>query len=171
MKLNLKSMRESPRERFPFRETEQWEKLEHRGRFLAYTEQVSMQGDATYGSEAVHVNVRLSTEIRQECSRCLKSLPTHIELSESVKLFEEPEGGFDGAPIEGFGYAFGTEILDLNPYLERLIAASLDTKPLCRPDCRGICPECGRDLNLAACRCAERRSVDPRLEKLKELLA
>jgi uncharacterized protein len=42
-------------------------------------------------------------------------------------------------------------------------------KPLCRPDCAGLCPECGANLNLTRCGC-EHRWIDPRMAALQELL-
>ena len=44
----------------------------------------------------------------------------------------------------------------------------LDTKNLCSPDCKGLCPGCGADLNREPCRC--KKEVDPRLAKLAQLL-
>lgn len=171
MKLNLKTLKRAAGQRLPFEETERWEQLEHKGRSLTYTRAVHLRGEASYRGDSVHVDVRLDTEIELECSRCLAPLPVTVGLKESFDLYEEPEGGFAGAPVEGFGVQHGTKELDLTPFLEKLIDSSLEPKPLCRPDCKGICPECGQDLNVSSCRCGERRPADPRLEKLKELLA
>jgi len=46
---------------------------------------------------------------------------------------------------------------------------SLPMKPLCRPDCRGLCPQCGTNLNRGACAC-RREWDDPRLTALKTLV-
>jgi uncharacterized protein len=45
---------------------------------------------------------------------------------------------------------------------------AIPMKPLCREDCRGLCPECGADWNAGDCAC-EKTKVDPRLEVLKGL--
>jgi uncharacterized protein len=45
---------------------------------------------------------------------------------------------------------------------------ALPMKPLCRDDCRGLCPVCGGNRNLVACACAQ-RTPDPRLAVLKDL--
>ena len=171
MKLDLKAMRKHPRSPFDFQTTESWEQMDHRGRTLHYTRDVSVSGEATLRNDTVHVWVEIDTTLAVECSRCLTPIPTTIELEEHFKLYAEPEGGFEGLPIEGFGYSNGADELELRPYIERLIDSSIATKPLCNDDCQGICPDCGQDLNLGACECASRQPVDPRLEKLKELLA
>ena len=51
-----------------------------------------------------------------------------------------------------------------------LQAVGLPLKPLCRPDCLGLCPRCGTNLNASNCACAEERTEDPRLRVLKNLL-
>jgi uncharacterized metal-binding protein YceD (DUF177 family) len=59
-------------------------------------------------------------------------------------------------------------ILDLAPLLraEAIIADARGV--LCRPDCKGLCPTCGANLNYGPCDCQD--EIDPRLAKLRELL-
>ena len=49
------------------------------------------------------------------------------------------------------------------------IVMGLPTKVLCKDDCRGLCPDCGKDLNLGDCGC-QKKEVDPRLAALADLL-
>jgi uncharacterized protein len=46
---------------------------------------------------------------------------------------------------------------------------AIPMKPLCTPNCQGLCPQCGVNLNIESCTC-EKTSIDPRLAVLKELL-
>ena len=62
-----------------------------------------------------------------------------------------------------------TDELELDDILIPELFLDLNTVVLCRPDCKGICPRCGKDLNEGDCGCS-RREVDPRLAKLAELL-
>ena len=55
-----------------------------------------------------------------------------------------------------------------NQRLWEEFSLALPVKPLCRPDCRGLCPECGKNLNEGACGCS-RDSGDPRLAALRQL--
>jgi len=164
-------MREAPGRLFPFEWSESRKELDYKGRSLALRRAVHLKGQAFYRSGIVYLKAQLTTEVEVECSRCLKPLSVPVELEESLEFHEEPETGLRGAPLVGFSYAYGAEELELMPYLERLIAASLESKPLCRPDCAGLCPACGRDLNEGPCGCEGGRAMDPRLEKLKELLS
>lgn len=51
--------------------------------------------------------------------------------------------------------------VDISDGFWQNLAFALPTKVLCRPDCRGLCPVCGADLNRGPCRC-DRKAVDPR---------
>lgn len=170
MKLNLKQLKESPGQISHLEGIEQWNQLDYKGRPLAFTRPVELKGQAFYRNGIVQLSIRLATEIEVECSRCLKAFAEPIRLVEALEFEEEPQAGFRGAPLDGFSFTYGLEELELRPYLEKLIAVSLNSKPLCRPDCRGLCPTCGRDLNYGPCSCRQERSVDPRLEKLKQFL-
>lgn len=59
--------------------------------------------------------------------------------------------------------------LDVDELVYTEVFLSFPTKFLCREDCKGICPDCGKDLNDGECGC-NKREIDPRLAKLAELL-
>ena len=59
--------------------------------------------------------------------------------------------------------------LDLDELATADILLELPSKHLCKPDCKGLCPDCGADLNETACDCGKHR-IDPRLEALKDLM-
>jgi uncharacterized protein len=69
----------------------------------------------------------------------------------------------DYMPVEvnNFGH-----VLDVMPQIQESIYTLLPTKILCRDDCKGLCPECGADLNEGTCSC-KNENIDPRLEALK----
>ncbi|MGN0573083.1 MAG: YceD family protein [Acutalibacteraceae bacterium] len=57
---------------------------------------------------------------------------------------------------------------DLDPLVTEDIFLSLPSKFLCKEDCKGVCPRCGKDLNTDSCSCE--KEIDPRLAALKQLL-
>lgn len=59
-------------------------------------------------------------------------------------------------------------VVPFDPLVEELVQLEIPLKPLCRPDCKGLCPRCGTDRNAATCECRE--EGDERLAKLKSLL-
>ncbi len=164
-------LKEHPGEFTLVEATEEWDRLDYKGRPLAFREAVRVRGQAFYRSGILYLSARLTTEVELECSRCLTPLRERVQLVESLQFEEEPPSGLAGVPLDGFSFEYGLKELELRPYFERIIASSLKSKPLCKPDCRGLCPTCGRDLNEGPCACAQERLVDPRLAKLKEFLA
>ena len=106
------------------------------------------------------------------CGRCLEELPVRVRAIVDVRFIPRPP--------EGDRVELGSDDLDLDFYdgaeidLSRLVqsetALALPMKPLCREDCRGLCPVCGSNRNLDACVCPE-RAPDPRLGALKDLAA
>jgi len=59
--------------------------------------------------------------------------------------------------------------VDLSEPLREIILLSLPMHAVCRPDCRGLCPQCGQNLNFGQCDC-QKEEIDPRLAILKQLL-
>ncbi len=59
--------------------------------------------------------------------------------------------------------------LDVDELVYSEVILDLPTKHLCSDDCKGICDKCGKNLNEGECGCCE-KEVDPRLQKLMELL-
>jgi uncharacterized protein len=90
---------------------------------------------------------------------------------QQIVLREESASGFASLLIEEFSYPHSAKEIDLMPYARSLIINSLEFKYLCKPDCKGLCPHCGHDLNQGPCGCAVDEPGDPRLAVLKKLLS
>jgi uncharacterized protein len=70
---------------------------------------------------------------------------------------------------DDFGAAYyENDEIDLEQLIRERVHLSLPMKPLCDQDCRGLCPQCGTNLNRGTCDC-RRDWEDPRLEALKAL--
>jgi uncharacterized protein len=103
----------------------------------------------------------LETSVVNECSRCLTPtlVPVDVELEELFAFPPTPEQAYS---VEETG------ILDLAPLLREEAILAMPMGILCRPDCAGLCPECGQNLNEGTCDC-EQDDIDPRLEVLRRL--
>ncbi|MCX5782057.1 MAG: DUF177 domain-containing protein [Elusimicrobia bacterium] len=62
-----------------------------------------------------------------------------------------------------------TDLIDLEEEIRQLLILNLPNKPLCKENCLGLCPQCGKNLNIVKCGCQKQPSID-RWGKLKELL-
>ena len=114
----------------------------------------------------------LHTTITINCSRCLHPFDHRF----TIKIEEEYFPLIDvvsGIPLplpEEPGYFTIDEhhIIDLSEAVRQNALLAIPMKPLCREDCKGLCAECGQDLNEEQCKCRE-GEIDPRWTKLAEL--
>jgi len=111
----------------------------------------------------------LAATVPQLCGRCLAGFDLTVSPSIEARFVPSPTGRGDeqelGADdLETDVYDQGT--LDLSALLETETSLALPMKPLCREECRGLCPICGENRNTTACACQE-RAPELRWEPLK----
>ncbi len=172
MKLDLRRLKGSPGERFSIDSAIVKSSIEYKGSLLPVTKPISISVSAFFQSGALEADLQIDTEVEIACSRCLTAIRQPIALSESLEFIEEPKDGISSALMEEYSFEFGAKELDLMPFIEKLIAAAIEVKPLCRPECKGLCATCGKDLNTGKCGCADAsQHGDPRMQQLKKLLS
>ncbi|MFN3479582.1 MAG: YceD family protein [Thermodesulfovibrionales bacterium] len=115
---------------------------------------------------------RISADVELRCSRCLKDFKKDMSIDVDVVYHSLSElKGEEKYEIKedelDTGFYLGDEI-DVNQLLLEQIILNIPMKPLCSESCKGLCPKCGKDLNIEGCDC-ERKGIDPRFEKLKKL--
>ena len=113
-----------------------------------------------------------STEVEVRCARCIEPVPTKV--GGGFDLLYRPLGvdaGRDERSISEaeteIGYYSG-EGIDLEDVLREQILLALPAKIVCRESCRGLCPRCGKNLNVESCACEE-EPPDPRWAALADL--
>lgn len=99
------------------------------------------------------------------CRRC--TAPVGGELRIAVRERCTEPGARYGDPDDDESYPIVDDRLDLRPMVRDAVVLELPLAPLCRDDCRGLCPHCGIDRNVEACRCVAPR--DPRWANLDVL--
>jgi uncharacterized protein len=112
-------------------------------------------------SRGILVQGELETQVPAECSRCLDEVPARLEVPLEEMFVYPPEPGAEFNVPE-------TGLLDLAPLIREEIILRIPIGILCRPECAGLCPTCGKNLNLGPCDCPE-EDIDPRLASLKTL--
>ncbi len=112
------------------------------------------------------VRGRLDAQIVLSCARCLTPI-VHDAGVDVVELFADPVQVDPDDEVEP-----GYELLDGHLRLDALVRDGLATtipfQPLCEGSCRGLCAQCGADLNEVTCSCAD-DELDPRWEGLRGL--
>jgi uncharacterized protein len=112
------------------------------------------------------------------CSRCVE--PVRLALDEQLRVTFMPQSEIapdpgDGGENEGPEvtaedldvFPFDGESVDLEPLFREQFVLAIPYAPLCREDCKGLCPQCGIDRNSGTCSCEP--PIDPRLAGLKGL--
>ena len=113
------------------------------------------EGTAENAGGFLRVTGKISGTRRFICDRCL----SESEAEESYFFSED-------FPVEGES----EREIDLSPFVRETALAALPIRNLCGPDCKGLCPKCGENLNKRECGC-DREVADFRLSALKGLLA
>lgn len=114
--------------------------------------------------QGILLQVDAKALIDLECVRCLTGFQQALNIN-FTELY-----AFSQRYVTDSGLIMPeTGVIDLAPLLREYILLEIPISPLCRPDCKGLCPICGNNLNESTCN-HEDDSGDPRLASLKVLL-
>lgn len=108
------------------------------------------------------VQGQLETGFSGECYRCLEPVSRNVTIG-LEELYAYPASSAAEFSILDDG------ILNLAPLLREEVLLATANGLLCRPDCKGLCPNCGANWNTVTCTC-DLEAVDPRLVSLKKFL-
>jgi len=117
---------------------------------------------------------QLQVTVATECKRCLRllELPTRFEIEEEFKSTVDVLTGtaIFVDPTEDTALLIDAQhILNLGEIIRQDLLLAAEPAALCKPDCRGLCSNCGKDLNEGPCGC-QIESADPRWAALSNLL-
>lgn len=122
---------------------------------------VKIKGVAKNRAGVVFIELTAEYTISAPCDRCAAD----IERKESLPLTYVVVQETEGEDTEDFVVAEDQKV-DLDPLVRDDIVIRYPSKLLCSPDCKGLCPNCGKNLNEGDCDCAKEQT-DPRLDALK----
>lgn len=142
---------------------------------------VRWQGEIGFADPGFLLRGRLTYGQTLACIRCLKPHETatsaevellvlveHHQRSQRPRPAAEEESELSEDDLDTV--VVGEEILDTGPIVREQLQLNIPMKPLCRPDCRGLCPHCGAELNETggSCSCGG-PEADPRWAALAAL--
>lgn len=108
----------------------------------------NFSGSANIGRtpQGLLVTGKFSADTPLECVRCLETFHQHLawEMTE-LYAFSERSASDSGLLLPEDAH------IDLQPLLREYALLEVPINPICRPDCKGLCPTCGQDLNLGDC--------------------
>ena len=164
MLLGLSKIMDTPGATIPFSTSVDLSDLQY-GNSYPVTEPVTAEGQVRNTAGVLVMTGSIQTTIHGTCDRCAAEFDREIEFPLDVVLVtelaneeNEDEWVF---PLEG-------DSADLDDIVRTVFVLNLDSKLLCKEDCRGLCHRCGKNLNDGPCNC--QKELDPRFAALKQLL-
>jgi uncharacterized protein len=103
-----------------------------------------------------------NTVVQGECRRCLTPVATPLQL-EIGALFTQDSEALDDP--DSYPVTPDATEIDVTPAVREELLLAAPRYVLCRDDCKGLCPQCGKDLNTGSCDCVP--AADPRWERLR----
>jgi len=162
MRLDVKQIIHTPGGRIEFSEELDFSDVDFGGVCPA-VRPVSVVGTVRNIAGMLRLELTLDTVLSCVCDRCGAPFekPFHVSLERMLADELEDEENDDILLLDDGGF-------DLGELARETYILNMDTKLLCREDCKGLCPGCGVNLNVEDCRC--QREIDPRWAKLAGLL-
>jgi len=129
--------------------------------------------DVTKDKTVFRLTGTLVSELELTCSRCLEPYRFPVSVSFDQRYLPHVEAAEEGAEREVASADldasfYRDEAIDLGELVREQFYLALPMKPLCTDGCRGLCAQCGTNLNSSSCACTTAWE-DPRLAPLKTL--
>ena len=167
--LNLAKIR-TPEEHFE--RTYQPEALEAETDVYRIIAPVTLAFDIHKDKDKFHLVGRVKSTLEMSCSRCLEPFTLDVDAPFDLRYqphAEHHEGEEREVEADDMDTAFyENDEIDLGQLMQEQFYLVLPMKPLCKDDCKGLCPNCGTNLNKATCDC-NIQWEDPRLAALRAL--
>ncbi|NYC28330.1 uncharacterized protein B0H42_000828 [Clostridium saccharobutylicum] len=113
-------------------------------------------------SDILILNAKIKTNLEMICSRCLDTFIYPIDIDIEERFTTNSDSKDDEAIV------VMDDVLDITEIVETSIISTLPIKRVCKDDCKGLCQECGCNLNYETCSC-HKEDVDIRFEALRGL--
>lgn len=162
MFLDLHEIIETPGGRVPFQCELSPERLSFPA-LVQFRGEVNAAGEVKNTAGILELSAVVEADMTVRCDRCTAEFSQSVSLPVQAVLKADPEED-DYAelfPLDGDG-------VDVSDVLEASFILSMEQKFLCRDDCAGLCPTCGKNLNEGPCTCT--KPIDPRMAVLGQLL-
>jgi uncharacterized protein len=130
-----------------------------------FAEPITVSGHVKNMAGYMVLSANVKVTYRTVCARCVEPVCSELEIS-----FEKDIASSGDVSSENDDYIIiEDKKLDLLIPVEEEIMLEMPSRTLCKEDCLGLCPKCGKNLNEGDCDC-DKKEVDPRLAILKTLL-
>ena len=148
--------------------SEQLPEMELAGSRIRFAEPVVLDAEYSYDGEGFLVTGTLSSSVIMNCTKCNEEFVKEFSVDYSERFMKVTEEEAEEQEV----YSYSGDVLELDKMVSDLILLNAPMYGLCRPDCKGLCPVCGTNLNQSQCSCTEEDEKNPFsiLKGLAELL-
>ncbi|HBF35718.1 MAG TPA: hypothetical protein DDW50_00170 [Firmicutes bacterium] len=133
---------------------------------ITFTNPIQVEGTITNTGEGFLMKANCNFRYRVHCDRCLKEFQREQQTEIIVEFLATP--GSDGE--DDLAFHFSGDIIDLKDCISEQVLFALPMNFICKPDCLGLCPICGKDRNADPCDCVTEQ-FNPQFEQLRNLLS
>lgn len=146
--------------------------IDYHSQEFRQAEPLKVDASAELVGREIHIVGHLETRLELNCARCLEAVTQAVARDFDLcyrplaTVAREEEIALEREEAE-IGFYSGDGLF-LSDVLAEQVILSLPMKPICKADCRGLCPHCGANLNRERCQCVE-MSADPRLSALARI--
>ncbi|WP_411682984.1 YceD family protein [Clostridium thailandense] len=130
---------------------------------IKFLQPIKFNGILDKVGDVINLTGTVNTLLELTCSRCIEKFSYAVELN-----IEEKFTNHDGVNKDDDVIFIDSDTIDITEIIENNIIVTLPIKRLCKEDCKGLCQQCGTNLNFSACNCTK-DNIDPRLAKLKDM--
>lgn len=139
---------------------------------LALVSPARVEGQVKRSGNDAFVEGRIDADVEVECDRCLQPVKFPVRTEFAVAFITEREyEQTQAAELTADDMSvsvFDGESIDIDEVVREQVLLAVPARALCNDNCKGMCANCGADLNLTICGC-DTTEVDPRWETLKKL--
>lgn len=134
---------------------------------VSFTSPVSFIGNVTNNNGMLILKGLAKVSFSTVCDRCANNIKRELAVDIDESIIEKEKAGDESVEIfEDDRFTFNSNSLDLGKILADCILTSVPMDQVCREDCPGLCPICGKEISIEGCSCKE-SSTDSRFEVLK----
>ncbi|WP_031515289.1 YceD family protein [Desulfofalx alkaliphila] len=170
MRVNVSDLKQATGHEKKYRLKKELSPLKSKDGTIEFTQPVTVLLKAVNAGAYFDLAGNISTEVNLTCGRCLEQYRYPVEAEFKEKYYSvEVERKLDADDDEDEHRAFTGDSIDIEPEVRNSIQLELPMRRVCHEHCKGLCSQCGTNLNEQQCHCTE-DDIDPRMAVLQELL-
>ena len=165
IQVNVEKIKDSPGETLLFQKEITLSNTKEES--LPFAGPVFVEIELTSSDKKIQAEGTAKTIIQHPCDRCLN--PAEFLIEAPFKEIYYPAGTTRDNLLQDEWISFKNDVIDIEPEVLKSLIMALPMKVLCEENCHGLCPSCGKNLNIGKCGCSQ-ENIDPRLAMLREFI-